>query len=294
MSCSRMPYGLREHHDRAALGRLVGERGELRDLGELGLGHARHRHELGGEAVADRDRAGLVEQQHVDVAGGLDRAPGEREHVAAHEPVHAGDPDRRTAAPRSSSGSARRAARSRSSRRSRCPANRPNGRSVATTITKISVSAASRMLSAISFGVLRRCAPSTSAIMRSRNDWPGSWVISTTISSEVTRVPPVTALRSPPDSRITGADSPVIADSSTVAMPSITVPSPGISSPAGTTTTSPRVSSAAAFVEPSRIVGDGLLAHVAQRVGLGAAATLGERLGHVREHDRQPQPDARS
>ena len=113
------------------------------------------------------------------------------------------------------------------------PANRPNGRSVATTIMKISVSAASRMLSAISFGVLRRSAPSTSAIMRSRNDLPGSWVISTTISSEVTRVPPVTALRSPPDSRITGADSPVIADSSTVAMPSITVPSPGISSPAG-------------------------------------------------------------
>ena len=94
-------------------------------------------------------------------------------------------------------------------------ANRPNGRSVATTIMKISVSPASRMLSAISFGVLRRSAPSTSAIIRSRNDCPGSWVISTTIRSESTRVPPVTALRSPPDSRITGADSPVIADSST-------------------------------------------------------------------------------
>ena len=67
-------------------------------------------------------------------------------------------------------------------------------------------------------------------------------------------MPPVTALRSPPDSRITGADSPVIADSSTVAMPSITVPSPGISSPVETTTTSPRVNSAAAFVPPSRIV----------------------------------------
>ena len=90
--------------------------------------------------------------------------------------------------------------------------------------------------------------------MRSMKDWPGSWVISTTMRSEVTRVPPVTALRSPPDSRMTGADSPVIADSSTVAMPSITVPSPGISSPAGTTTTSPRTSSAAAFVVPSRIV----------------------------------------
>ena len=65
-------------------------------------------------------------------------------------------------------------------------------------------------------------------------------------------MPPVTALRSPPDSRMTGADSPVIADSSTVAMPSMTVPSPGISSPAGTTTSRPRASSAAALVEPSR------------------------------------------
>ncbi len=134
------------------------------------------------------------------------------------------------------------------------PANSPNGRSVATTITKISVSAASRMFSAISLGVLRRSAPSTRVIIRSRNDCPGSCVISTTIRSEVTRVPPVTALRSPPDSRITGADSPVIADSSTVAMPSMTVPSPGISSPASTTTMSPRASSEAALVEPSTIV----------------------------------------
>ena len=130
-------------------------------------------------------------------------------------------------------------------------ANSPNGRSVATTIMKISVRPASRMLSAISFGVLRRAAPSTRLIIRSRNDWPGSWVISTTILSERTRVPPVTALRSPPDSRITGADSPVIADSSTEAMPSITVPSPGISSPASTTTTSPLASSAACLIVPS-------------------------------------------
>ncbi len=107
------------------------------------------------------------------------------------------------------------------------------------------------MLSAISLGVLRRAAPSTSEIMRSRNECPGSWVTSTTIRSESTRVPPVTALRSPPDSRITGADSPVIADSSTEAMPSITVPSPGISSPASTTTTSPLTSSDACLVPPS-------------------------------------------
>ena len=95
------------------------------------------------------------------------------------------------------------------------------------------------MFRAISFGVLRRAVPSTSAIMRSRKLWPGSWVMRTTMRSESTRVPPVTALRSPPDSRITGADSPVMADSSTEATPSITSPSPGIRSPASQTTRSP-------------------------------------------------------
>jgi hypothetical protein len=45
-------------------------------------------------------------------------------------------------------------------------------------------------------------------------------------------VPPVTAERSPPDSRMTGADSPVIADSLTDAMPSMISPSAGMISPA--------------------------------------------------------------
>ncbi len=57
--------------------------------------------------------------------------------------------------------------------------------------------------------------------------------------SEMTVVPPVTAERSPPNSRITGADSPVIAASLTEAMPSITSPSPGMTSPASQTTRSP-------------------------------------------------------
>ena len=107
------------------------------------------------------------------------------------------------------------------------------------------MSPASRMLSAISFGVLRRSAPSTSAIMRSRNDLPGSCVTRTTSLSESSLVPPVTAERSPPDSRITGADSPVMADSSTEPTPSITSPSAGITSPATTSTTSSRCSSGA-------------------------------------------------
>ena len=61
----------------------------------------------------------------------------------------------------------------------------------------------------------------------------------TTSQSESTRVPPVTALRSPPLSRMTGALSPVMALSSTEAMPSITSPSLGMKSPASTTITSP-------------------------------------------------------
>ena len=147
------------------------------------------------------------------------------------------------------------------------PANSANGRSVTTTTRKTMVRPASRIPSAISFGVLRRAAPSTSAIMRSMKDCPGSCVISTTMRSESTRVPPVTALRSPPASRMTGADSPVMADSSTEAMPSMTVPSPGMTSPASTTTTSPRRSSEAALVEPSRSC-----AIVSERIARSASA----------------------
>ena len=105
------------------------------------------------------------------------------------------------------------------------------------------MSPASRIDNAISFGVFCRSAPSTSAIIRSRNVSPGFALICTTIRSLSTRVPPVTALRSPPLSRITGALSPVIADSSTVAMPSTMSPSPGITSPATTSQRSPIASS---------------------------------------------------
>ena len=75
-------------------------------------------------------------------------------------------------------------------------------------------------------------------IIRSRKASPGLALMRTTSQSESTRVPPVTELRSPPLSRITGALSPVIALSSTEATPSITSPSPGMVSPASTSTTS--------------------------------------------------------
>ncbi|MND63298.1 hypothetical protein D3C80_546060 [compost metagenome] len=120
------------------------------------------------------------------------------------------------------------------------PAKRAKGCRVATTSRKISVRPISRMSSATSLGVFWRLAPSTRAIIRSRVDSPGLAVIFTSSQSETMRVLPVTAERSPPDSRITGADSPVMAASLTAAIPSITSPSPGISSPASTRTISPR------------------------------------------------------
>ena len=128
-----------------------------------------------------------------------------------------------------------------------------SGCKVTTANMKIMVKLASRMLSAISFGVFWRDAPSTRAIMRSIKVSPGRAVIRTTIRSERTRVPPVTEERSPPASRITGADSPVIADSSTLAMPSMISPSLGIRSPASQTTMEPSVNSldATMLSEPS-------------------------------------------
>src|ERR1700722_14926489 len=106
------------------------------------------------------------------------------------------------------------------------------------------------MFSATSFGVFCREAPSTRAIIRSMNVSPGFDVMRTTIWSDRTLVPPVTAERSPPDSRMTGADSPVMADSSTEGMPSTTSP--------------PR--------------------------GLPLSGALGDRLGQVGEQDGEPEP----
>ena len=63
---------LGQHDNRAALRRFVGKRGELRGVRKLLLGDATDRLELSRLAVAERDRAGLVEQQGIDVAGRFD------------------------------------------------------------------------------------------------------------------------------------------------------------------------------------------------------------------------------
>mmetsp|Transcript_6603 Transcript_6603/g.27384 ORF Transcript_6603/g.27384 Transcript_6603/m.27384 type:complete len:543 (-) Transcript_6603:997-2625(-) len=117
--------------------------------------------------------------------------------------------------------------------------NCENGSSVAQTPRNTRVSATSRMVSAISLGVRLRWAPSTIAIMRSTKVSPGLTATRATTQSDSTRVPPVSAEKSPPLSRMTGADSPVIALSSTDATPSTTSASAGTTSPASINTVSP-------------------------------------------------------
>ena len=157
------------------------------------------------------------------------------------------------------------------------------------------VSTASRMVRAISLGVFCRLAPSTRVIIRSRKVWPRSAVIRTTMRSDRTLVPPVTAERSPPDSRMTGADSPVMADSSTEAMPSMISPSEGMRSPASQTTRSPLASVGRRHqllgAVGAQAPGLGLGPHPAERVGLGLAPPLGHGLGEVGEDDGQEEPD---
>ena len=163
---------LGEHDDRATLGRFVGSEASCAASASSALGHAADRQELRRLAVAERDRAGLVEQQRVDVARRLDRAARHGEHVEADEAVHAGDADRRQAARRSSSGSASRTAPPARRRGSCRPHSARSSGSSPSAKTKMMVMPASRMLSAISFGVFCRSAPSTSPIMRSRKVEP--------------------------------------------------------------------------------------------------------------------------
>ena len=160
------------------------------------------------------------------------------------------------------------------------------------------VSPDSKIDSASSFGVFCRSAPSTSAIIRSMKVEPGAEVIFTLMKSDSTAVPPVTAERSPPASRMTGADSPVIADSLTEATPSTMSPSPGMISPASTSTISPSRRSSAFTPSTTTVevlgidvaLGASIAARAAQGVGLRLAAPLGDSLGEIREQHREPEP----
>ena len=131
---------------------------------------------------------------------------------------------------------------------------------------------------------------------------PGAAVMRTLIQSESTVVPPVTAERSPPASRMTGADSPVIADSLTEATPSMISPSPGIDV-AGLDehdVADPQIERDDALddvLQPALAVGIDqplgvrVAARLAQRVGLRLAASFRHRFGEIGEQHGEPQPD---
>ena len=42
-------------------------------------------------AIAERDRAGFIEQQNIDISGRFDRAPAHRQHIALKHAIHSGD-----------------------------------------------------------------------------------------------------------------------------------------------------------------------------------------------------------
>ena len=233
---------LGELHDRAALGGLIGQRRQMRRLGQGVLVGVADRDELGGHAVAERDGAGLVQNSVVtspaastarpDMASTLWRTMRSMPAMPIAEinaPMVVGD-NSTSRATNNTIGCL-------------TPEKIATNWKVLTATRKMNVRLTSTTVRASSFCVRWRLAPSTNPIMRSRKVCPGGEVIDTTMRSDSTTVPPVTADRSPPDSRTTGADSPVMADSSTIAIPSTTSPSPGIACPASMTHRSPTFSS---------------------------------------------------
>ena len=84
---------MEQFHDALALGRLVGGRGLGRQVPDLDGGKAVEGHELRRPAVAHGDRAGLVQQQRVHVAGHFHGLSALGDDVGPQRPVHAGDAD---------------------------------------------------------------------------------------------------------------------------------------------------------------------------------------------------------
>ena len=85
----------RQDDDAAAFGRFVRQRRKLRGIGQLLVVNAVGGKERRRLPVAERDRAGFVQQQHVHIARGFHGAAGHGDHVGLDHAVHAGDADGR-------------------------------------------------------------------------------------------------------------------------------------------------------------------------------------------------------
>ena len=163
---------------------------------------------------------------------------------------------------------------------------------------KMIVSDASRMLSAISFGVFCRLAPSTSAIIRSMKLSPGFCVISTTMRSRQhlgaagDRVAVAAALA---DHRRALAGDRALVDAGD-AVDDVAVAGDDVAGLAHDAIALPQLrrghgSSVPSAVQPPR---DGVGLGAAQRVGLRLAAALGDRLGEIGEQRRSATATPRS
>ena len=95
MASAQVVLLLGQHHNRAAFGRFIGKRRQLRRVGQVIVRDVRRGNELRGLAIAQGDGTGLVQQQGIHVAGGFDRASAHGQHVVLDETVHAGDADGR-------------------------------------------------------------------------------------------------------------------------------------------------------------------------------------------------------
>ena len=262
------------------------------------------RNELDRLPIAQRDRAGLVEQQHVDIAGGFDRAARHGDDIGLDHAVHAGNADgreqaadrRRNQADQQRDQHRDRDRRSLSGRRRRCRCEK--GNSVAQTNRKMIVMRGQQDVERDFVGRLLPLGPFDQGdhaveerfarIGRDAHDEPvGQHACAAGDAAAV-----AAALA---DDR---ALSPVIALSSTEATPSITSPSAGNHSRRlPRSTTSPLRSCAAdvgcvrcAVARLGELFGRDIAARCAQRIGLGLAAPFGHRLGEVGEQHREPQP----
>ena len=91
---AQLEFFLGQGDDTAAFGRFIRERGQLRGVGQDLQFDPRRRYELSRHAIAQRDRAGLVQQEHIDVTGGFDGPAGSRQDVASHQTVDPRNADR--------------------------------------------------------------------------------------------------------------------------------------------------------------------------------------------------------
>ena len=163
----------------------------------------------------------------------------------------------------------------------------------------MSVSPASRMSSAISFGVFWRAAPSTSAIIRSRNVSPG-------LGRDAHDDPVGEHARAAGDGRAVAArladDRRGLAGDRRLvdrcdALDDLAVAGDELAGRDDARRRRARAGrSATSTIEPSsrRTRATRLRARLAQRVGLRLAAPLGHRLGEVGEQHGEPEPRARS